>query len=68
MLALKMAVLRPAIFNNTSRIPEPQPWIPFVLAWTQLEIEHNAETNPLRCWSTFINFIVGYICYFLHVI
>jgi hypothetical protein len=29
-----MAVLRPGISNKMSRIPEPQPWISFVLVWT----------------------------------
>jgi hypothetical protein len=46
LVALKMAVLRPGIFNM-SRIPEPQPWISFILAWTKLEIEHNAEMKYL---------------------
>jgi hypothetical protein len=31
-----------------SRIPEPQPSISLVLVWTQLETEHNIETNQLR--------------------
>jgi hypothetical protein len=48
MKALKMAVLRPGIFNKMSRIPEPQTRILFVSAWTQFEIAHNAEMKQLH--------------------
>jgi hypothetical protein len=42
MLALKMG-----IFKVMSTIPQPQPWMSFILAWTQLEIKHNARMNQL---------------------
>jgi hypothetical protein len=48
MLVLKVAVLIPGICNKMSRIPEPQPQISFILAWTQLEIDHNAEMKQLH--------------------
>jgi hypothetical protein len=47
-LPLKGLFLRPGIFNKMSRIPEPQPQMLFVLAWTQLKITHNAEMKKLH--------------------
>jgi hypothetical protein len=67
-----MVVLRPGISNKMSRIPEPQPWISFFLVWTQLEIEHKAETNnfvvnrPLLI-SSWVTFVVSDLLFELHI-
>jgi hypothetical protein len=50
MLALEIAGSIPGILN-ISRILEREPGISFVLAWTQLEIIHNAETKQFCCLS-----------------
>jgi hypothetical protein len=48
MLALKGLFLRPGIFNEMTRIPEPQPRISFLSASTQLGIAHKAEMKQLH--------------------
>jgi hypothetical protein len=45
MSALKRLLPRHSTFNKISRIPVLQPWISFILAWTQLDRKHNSEMS-----------------------
>jgi hypothetical protein len=40
---------RPGTCNKMSKIPELLTGISLILAWTQLEIEHNIEMKQLHC-------------------
>jgi hypothetical protein len=70
-LALKMSVLRPDLSNKMSRIPEPQPWISFVLVWTQksnitLRRTTFAVNRPLLI-SSWVKFVISDLLFELDI-